>query len=81
MEEALSEKEARIEDLEEELSEARTTIDDMTASEEPYRALVDALKTYLSWQDFPPPDMDPAGVARLGRVLRSQLYDALRAVS
>jgi hypothetical protein len=45
------------------------------------KALVDALKIYLSWQDAPAPGMDAAEVARLGRILRSQLCDVLRAVS
>jgi hypothetical protein len=81
MQQTITELENRVEVLEEELSEARTTITNLLDSEEPYRALVDALKIYLSWQDAPPPGMDAAEVARLGRILRSQLHDALRAVS
>lgn len=80
MQQTITELENRVEVLEEELSEARTTITNLLDSEEPYRTLVDALKTYLSWQDASPPGMGAAETARLGRILRSRLYDALRAV-
>lgn len=80
MQQTVTELEDRVEGLEEELSDARTTIGNLLDSEEPYRALVDALKTYLSWQDSPPTGMDAPEVAKIGRILRSQLHDALRAV-
>jgi hypothetical protein len=80
MQQTVTELEDRVEVLEEELSEARTTVTNLLDSEEPYRALVDALKIYLSWQDAPPPGMDAAETARFGRILRSRLYDALRTV-
>jgi hypothetical protein len=80
MKERIDELEGQVEDLEDKLSDAQLTVGNLLDSEEPYRTLVDALKTYLSWQDSPPPGMEAAEVAKLGRILRSQLYDALRSV-
>ncbi len=81
---ALSDKveelEGAVEELEEALAEARGTVTHLLSTEEPYRVLVDALTTYLSWQDSPPVGMSAQDVERLGRTFRSQLDEALRAV-
>jgi hypothetical protein len=78
---ALEEAGARVEELEDALGDAQAIIDDLRASEEPYRALVDAVKVFLSWYAHPPAEMPPEEVAKIGRVLHSQLHDTLRAVS
>lgn len=77
----LEESQARAEELEDALGDAQAVIDDLRASEEPYRALVDAVKVFLSWYAYPPAEMPPEEVAKIGRLLHSQLHDTLRAVS
>lgn len=71
----------KIADLEDALGDAQAVIDDLRASEEPYRALVDAAQVFLSWYAHPPVNMPPEEAAKIGRVLHSQFHDTLRAVS
>ena len=76
----VEELEGTVEELEEALAGARTTITNLLDTEAPYRTLVDALVTYLSWQDSPPAGMSAQDVERLGKTFRGQLDDALREV-
>jgi hypothetical protein len=76
----VEELEGTVEELEEALGDARATVTHLLSTEEPYRVLVSALITYLSWQDSPPTGMSAQDVERLGKMFRGQLDDALREV-